>query len=264
MKNLLIVILCLLPAFMLFGQRVERIVNLIQTGNIDQARQEVENMSETANPPAKLFLQGLLATDGPSAGKLYEKLLETYPDYSHCDYVQFRLSQLKYACGLYISTQKELKHLILKYPNSGFIQKSYYWIGRCFLALQQPDSAAVYFKKVTALNKRTAISLLAESALDSTVAEKNATSTPEETDSAIAIKKWTIQVGAFSRRQAALTTKSFFEHRGCNVKLGRKQKDGRILHLVWVGTFSSRKEARNYGNTLKRKYGTISIPVVMK
>lgn len=254
---ILIIFFCL--SSILTAQTVERIVGLIQQGEIDRARTEVEKLSDTDQPGEKLLLRGLLATDGVVAEKLYERLCETYPDYKNCDFARFRLAQLKYARGLYISAKTEFERLISTYPESGYVPQSYYWIGRCLQALGDSDAAVTWFEKASsASHSGTVTARMAETVLDSL---KRAPATAEQPPAAeerheAAQESWTVQVGAFSRRQHAMLRKSFFEQRGYNVRLSSKIKDGQTLYLVWIGQFDNRKSAWDFGETLKKKFDT--------
>ncbi|MBN2416571.1 tetratricopeptide repeat protein [bacterium] len=245
----------------LAAQNVERIASLIQRGEIARARAEVETLSDTDKPGEKLFLRGLLATDGLEAETLYEQLCRTYPDYDNCDFARFRLAQLKYARGLYISAKTEFERLITSYPESRYIPQSHYWIGRCLQALGDDDAAVGWFEKASdASFSGPETARMAESALDS-LKRSPAAPAPERLSRdgeqrEAARESWTVQVGAFSRRQHAILRKSFFEQRGYEVRLGSKERDGQTLYLVWIGEFDNRQSAWNFGEALKKKYDT--------
>lgn len=258
-------VLIFLCAGSLAAQNVERIAGLIQQGEIDQARRQVELLDDAQRADEKLFLRGLLATDGLEAERLYTSLCADYPDYSHCDFARYRLAQLKYARGLYISAKTEFRKLVEDYPGSGYAPKSYYWMGRCLQALNQPDSAQVLFQQASAASHLgTETSELARAALDSMDPGRESAPRPDTDTAPVTTapdadgrtQEWTVQVGAFSSRQRAVLQKSFFENRGFEVMLSSKVRDGTTLYLVWTGSFTSRQDAWNYGEKLKKQYGT--------
>jgi len=194
----------------------------------------------------------LLSTDGDSAATTYEQFLKTYPHSRYSDDILFRLAQLKYAQGLYKTAQNRFRLLLKEYPRSPLHQKCHYWIGLCFQAMEQTDSAAFRFRKVLDEFAYTDLSQIAEK--DLRTLENNKSPQVEEI-TPTSTTRHAVQIGAFSHQTNALLRKSFFERKGYRVDLRTKMKGGEILYLIWVGSLKTREEAREFGERLRKRYG---------
>ena len=134
--------------------------------------------------------------------------------------------------------------------------RAYYWMGRSYQALGLTDSAALAYDQVIRDNSSSALSGKARQALSGLGADAPNPHHVTDAPTAEPAKPWTVQVGAFSNQARAIYKKSFFEDRGYTGQLGSKVRDGVTLHLVWIGTYRTRDEARRLGEELRRKYGT--------
>jgi len=72
---------------------------------------------------------------------------------------------------------------------------------------------------------------------------------------------YAVQVGAYTALENATKQKSFFEELGYSVEIRNKVRDGKTMHLVWVGDFATYGEAQKLSETLQTKY-TIDALVV--
>ena len=258
MKNFYIKLLLFifLPLTIATSQTTSQILKLIREGHIEEARNILSRMKGAEQPDKLLFLKGLLSTDGDTASAYYEKLLKLYPESQYSDDAYFRLSQLKYAQGLYKTAQKMFTRLLIKYPHSSLRQECHYWIGLCYQAAGQTDSAAFQFQKVVKDFPATELSQIARKDLNSL---SSSLSRKQNTEREPPISKpktlYAVQVGAFTYQANALFRKSFFEREGYQVKLRTKIRNGKALYLVWVGSFSTMEEAKKLGEKLKKHYG---------
>jgi len=242
-----------LPLTVATSQTTSQIVRLIREGHIEEARNILSRMKGAVKQPDKLlFLKGLLSTNTDTASAYYGKLLKLYPESQYCDDAYFRLSQLKYAQGLYKTAQKMFARLLIKYPHSSLRQECHYWIGLCYQATGQTDSAAFQFQKVVKDFPATELSQIARKDLNSLSRKQNTERKPP-----ISKPKtlYAVQVGAFTYQANALFRKSFFEREGYQVELRTKIRNGKALYLVWVGSFSTMEEAKKLGEKLKKHYG---------
>ncbi len=244
-------LLFILGSNLLRGQTINSVVELVQQGHIAEARSLIEKMAPDNSPAETLFLQALLTIQADSAAVLYYKLLTDYPSFSYSDFALLRLGHLAYARGLYQQARSRYIGLREHFPGSGHIQESWYWLGRCYLALGQRDSAGLAFREAAYRYTVNQISELAAAALDSLGGRFGPGDQPQESG-----QEWVVQVGAFSQQQRALLRKSFFEQKGYQVRLATKRKDDVLLYLVWIGSFTDSEEARKFGDQLKKKYGT--------
>lgn len=247
----LIFLLC--PLALVQGQNYSDIITLIQNGQTHEARQLLLQIDENQKmTDSFLFLQGSLSTNGDSAVACYEELIQTYPESPYSDDALFKLAQLKYAQGLYLTSQKQFTQLVRDYPRSGLHQQCTYWIGLCYQATGKIDSAQIQFQKALRDFPPTTLSSIIQQDLNGF--EKRQSS---EMESAVQTPTITyaVQVGAFTHQNNALLRKSFFENEGYQVNLRTKRIEGMTYYLVWIGSFSSDMEARAFGEQLKVKYG---------
>lgn len=239
----------------LHAQTSPDFIELIETGKTGEAKARLTQMEKDNRFPEQvLFLKGLLTADGDSAVHVYERFLMLYPKSRFCDEALYRISQYKYAKGLYQSALRPLVQLVKKFPNSPIMEKSLYGIALCHLNLNQSDSAVVYFKKIM---DRSSDSDVARSARIQLVSLQGGVQPlPEAIDSTVAsAPRFAVQVGAFSNQTNAVLRKSFFERAGYPVELRTKKRDDEILYLVWIGTYATMEEAQKTGEELKNKYG---------
>ncbi len=53
----------------------------------------------------------------------------------------------------------------------------------------------------------------------------------------------------------------FFQAEGYDAEIRRKDRDGRTLHIVWVGSFATLEEARKLTQHLQARYNISSFVV---
>ncbi len=245
-------LILLFPLLMALGQNDTDIINLIEKGQTEKAGQLLFQIDEDQiEPDLRLLLQGWLSTNGDSAITRYERLIRTYPNSQFSDDALFKLAQLKYAQGLYITAQKQFSQLMINHTRSGLHQHCIYWIGMCYKATGKMDSAQIQFQKALKEYPTTALSSIIQKDLTALEEEQsaemeNASQTPTIT--------YAVQIGAFTHQNNALIRSQFFEDKGYQVGLRTKHQDGTTYYLVWIGSFDSDSEARAFGEELKRKW----------
>ncbi|HHS13495.1 MAG TPA: tetratricopeptide repeat protein [bacterium] len=242
--------LCLacLIAVPVCAQSVSDILTLTRQGRLAEARQMLTSM-ESSGAESHLFLHGLLCTDGDSAAAYYDKLIKTDKNNPYSDLALFRLGQLSYAKGLYHQSLQLFNSLIRIYPSSTFHPRTFYQIGMCHSALNQPDSALHVFQKIRNEYPHSDVAALAG---DVIAGIQHAHS--EDGDKQPVSFRFSVQVGAFTRHSNALLRKSFFENKGYEVALRTKTVNNQLFYLVWVGSYASQEEARSAGESLKRRF----------
>ena len=246
-----LVILCVLASAGM-AQSITDVADLIRQGRMEEARSFIHNLDRNAeDPEAVLFLRGMVASNGESAVDFYNQLLRDFAGSRFADDALLRLAQIKYAQGLYRSSNNHFLRLIREFPRSPHQQTVHYWVGLCYLNTDQADSASVYLRYTIDDFSRTDLTDLSGEELRNL--EKQTTSDDEET--AEPSLRYAVQVGAFANQTNALLRKSYFEQRGHHVDLRTKVREGQTLYLVWVGSFGSREDAYRFGEELKRKYG---------
>jgi len=254
MRNdiLRVLLILLYPLISVQGQDYADIIDLIQKGQTHKAKQLLLQIDENQKKTDSfLFLQGSLSTDGDSAITCYEQLMGTYPNSPYSDDALFRLAQLQYARGLYLTSQKQFSRLLNEYPHSGLHQQCSYWIGLCYQALGKTDSARIQFQKALENFPTTGLSSTIQQ--DLTTLE-NRQSAEVEKSTQTPTTQYAVQVGAFTHQNNALLRSRFFENEGYQVSLRTKRIEGITYYLVWIGSFNNELEARIYGEQIKKRY----------
>jgi len=253
MKILILICLCVVVPGSSTSQSVNDIIVKIRNGRVREAKSLLIQL-EKSNPDRDyiLFLHGLVSVNGDTAAQYYQNLLSKFPESGYCDDAHFRIGQYRYVRGLYQQAREEFSHILNRYKDSPLGLHAHYWIGLCYQATNQPDSAQAQFQKVKEISSSDDLIHLANQALEGTAVQKPVLVNSSKDEKRI---RYAVQVGAFSRQTNALLRKSFFENKGYQVDLRTKTKDNTLLYLVWVGSFPSAEEARQFGMNLKKKFG---------
>lgn len=250
------ILICLLFSFSRnsWSQSVNDIIREIREGRVKEAKSLLLQL-EQLNPDKDyiLFLHGLVSVNGDTATRYYEDLLTKFPGSGYCDDAHFRIGQYHYVRGLYRQALKDFNQIIQKYENSPLHPHAHYWIGLCYQATDQADSAQIRFQRVKDLSGSDDLIHLADLALEGIPALGPVSDTTTEIEESTI--RYAVQVGAFSQQTNALLRKSFFESKGYQVDLRTKVKDNTLLYLVWIGSFPTAEEARQFGMDIKNKYG---------
>jgi tetratricopeptide (TPR) repeat protein len=278
MKSVIFMLLTITSV--VWAQSVPDIILMIQQGRLTEAQNALEQLeSSTRQKDSVLFLKGLIAKDADEAAKYYQNLIQSYPSSQYTQKAVFRLAQMKYAQGLYRTALLLFLKVRDNDHQSAILQESQYWAGLCYMAMKQSDSAVVQLRRVISEYPVREISRVAAQDLKSLGAplsdSEEATNQPSDqpappseelpevlSEPAVTSEKpsisYTVQVGAYSNPSNADARKQFFEAEGFTVQLSSKTRNGQTLYLVWVGSFSTENEAREFIKSLREKYGTSS------
>ncbi len=217
-------------------------VKMLEQGRADQVKSDLSSLiTKYQNHPGVMYLQARLANDGVEAMKMYQGILDNFPQSEWADDALYYTYQYYYSLGLYRTADLKLQQLKKNYPNSPYVK------GKTASKPLPPDEAV---PKVT-------------STTPSPAPEKPLAPQSEGTMEADAAQgAYAIQVGAFSTLSNAEKLKSFFEDLNYPVEIQNKVRGGRSLFLVWVGSFNTAEEAKKFGTEVKSKHQIESIVVM--
>ena len=280
MKSVIFTVITLIACSAASAQSVPEIVSMIQQGRLTEAQNALNELeSGSDEKDSILFLKGLITKDAGDAAEYYQKLILTYPGSQYTQKALFRLGQMKYAQGLYRTALLLFKKVRDNDRQSVIMQESLYWAGLCNMAMKQSDSAVVQLRRVISefpvreISKAAAQDLKSMGVNSSFSSDRAADSPPDQTASRDGISvqppapenkpdetsiSYTVQVGAYSNPANADAREQFFEGEGFTVHRSSKTVNGQTLYLVWVGSFGSENEAREFSRSLREKYGTSS------
>jgi len=254
MKRIIIHTILLLFATGLFAQdrTSSDYRTLLQEGRFTDARAVIERLTMDGETSDELlYLKALLSLDANTASTLYHRLIEQHPQSVYNDNALFRLAQLNYAQGLYQTSLNSFSRVLEDHPQSSFNIKCYFWIGLCYQAIGQLDSASTYFQLTSDYSQSPDLANLAKNELNRIQNEVIETDLPDQSQTS---PKYSVQVGAFTNQVNALNNKDFYEKEGYSVRFGSKMKNGRQMYLVLLGSFETREEARKFGELILKKY----------
>jgi hypothetical protein len=120
--------LCVLVPHRLVAQQateaepdIRRRIVMIQRGEGDQVKAELPDLlTRYQNHPGVMFLQGMLTTDGGQASKVYQTVVDNFPDSEWADDALYKLYQYYYSLGLYKTGDAKLAQLKDQYPLSPY------------------------------------------------------------------------------------------------------------------------------------------------
>ncbi len=219
-------------------EQVIQFIKLIEQGETDRVLTESASLfSKSPNHPGVLFLQGRLAEDGIEAVKVYQTILDNFPNSEWADDALYYTYQYYYAIGLYRTAELKMAQLKKNYPDSPYLTV------KSSEAKQQPEKIATPAPVI-------------EQPPPPPVTE-----TKKPAIEPISSAVYTIQVGAFSTLENAEKLKSYFVNLNYDVEIANRVRAGKKLFLVWVGNFQTAEEAVKLAFDIKQKYNIEAITV---
>jgi tetratricopeptide (TPR) repeat protein len=213
----------------LYSQDVNIIPYLkqIENGKADEVRNKLTDlMNENPGSPSIMFLDGVLTENGQQAVVVYQKIVDEYPESKYADAALYRIYSYYYALGLYESANKELSQLMNDYPESPYIK-----IAKQNQLPLNPEITQEEGEVVL---------------VDTT--QQKATELPGED------YNFTIQAGAFSKKENADNLLIEFEKSGIYSEVKEKLVAGTIFHVVYVGRFITENDAMNFSKTINDRF----------
>jgi cell division septation protein DedD len=229
---------------------IQRRLELIEQGQGESVRAELPTLMATyQNNAGVLYLQGVLTSDGGEAAKTYQSIADNFPRNEWADDALYRLYQYYYSIGLYKTADQKLRQLKELYPFSSYASED----------AAELEKKAIREEKQAAAEKPP---VEEKAAPDEklVVEEKPVQVRRRETGKNIA-SIFTIQVGAFSTYQNAEALREKFVKEGYAASIFTKVSGERKLHMVRVGEFTTRNEAKSFSAEVKKKFSLDSIVV---
>ncbi len=219
---------------------VERYVAMVNSGQVDEVRSELPSLlSKYPNNPGVLYVQALVTTEGSDAVRIYQSIVDNYPQSEWADAALYRVYQFYYALGLYRTAELKMNQLKKEYPQSKYLKEG-----------EEPDTRNLPEEPVAS----------APALPTSRPPAANATPSPKTTSSSLRVQ-YVLQVGAYTAQANAERQKRFFETLGYPVEIISKAKGNRPLFLVWLGNFASYDEAKAESAKIREKHNIGSIVI---
>lgn len=192
----------------------------IESGNVEKVKEDLVDLKEDhPNDPSILFLDGVLTENGQQAVVIYQKIVDDYPRSKYADAALYRIFSYYYALGLYETAKEKLKLLINNYPASPYIK----------------------IAEQSVLPSGETISVDEEPIDDGeTQPEQN--------------YQFTIQAGAFTNFENAVSLKNDLEKSGILARIAEKNVGGTTFHIVYAGQFVTYEDAENFLQVMNTKF----------
>jgi tetratricopeptide (TPR) repeat protein len=227
---------------------------ILTTSSVEGFREEVRAyIAKNKGTPLSVYLDALSQTDASVAVEKYRQLTTVYPNSEYADRAQLRVAQYYFSRGLYVAARKHFLELVEKYPKSPHLEEALYFAAAGLHASGTYDSAASEFKNLLMQypNSRF-VSLIKEDLQESNYSVDSADNKNTKLDPR---GKYSLQIGAFSQVNNALTLKNYCTKLGFPAEVREKQESRSNVYLVWLGSFETQEDAERFGETFKREHG---------
>jgi len=194
----------------------------IESGNVEEVKEDLVDLkNEYPDDPSVMFLDGVLTENGQQAVVIYQGILDNFPQSKYADAALYRIFSYYYALGLYETAKEKLKLLIINYPASPYIK----------IAEQNvlPGGENI-------------------SVTEETSVEQNGQTLPEQN------YNFTIQAGAFTNFENAVSLKNDLEKAGILARIGDKNVGGTTFHIVYAGQFITNEDAEEFLKIINTKF----------
>lgn len=196
----------------------------IEAGGKAEAASKLNSLkTQYPNSSALLYLEGLLTEDGDKAFQIYKSLLDKYPNSKYADDAIYRIYNYFYAIDNYDNANHYLNRLKTEYSESPYIKLT---------------------EKVVFSTGNT-----------STVKPGDSKTEPKVKEKTVQVDyKYTIQAGAFTRKENAIKLKTDLDKAGYTSQLVEKSVGGSLFHVVYVGKFTNDEEAKSFLGLINSKF----------
>ena len=218
MFNRIIITLILISSLSL-AQRVNIVpqLKMIEAGDLDEVRSDLLELKQnSAADPNVIFLEAVLTENGEQSQKFYELIYNNFPNSQFADAALFRGFSYYYALGLYKRAEELKDRLKKEYPNSPYLKST----DRNFPSVDEMIIVDSTPYKIKGKDDN----------------------------------QFTVQAGAFSNFNNAEELKKKFLKDGLNSKIIAKRVNNLQLHIVTVGSFSTKEHANTFLNVLQKDY----------
>jgi tetratricopeptide (TPR) repeat protein len=229
---------------------VRKRLDFIYNGQAERVRIELPSLQKQyPNDPGVAYLDAILTTDGVTAVKKFQAIVDESPQNEWADDALYKVYQYYYSVGLYKTADQKFQQLKEQYPNSLYV-----------VGLAQEQKPNPVQQKAPVETKKSDTVETKPPALP-TAAEPPATTVTDTPAVAVSVGKFAVQAGAFSTEKNAQKQVDFFASIGRKAMIGTKLSNGRTLYLVSIEGFTNEQDARNVIAELKSKYNIETIIV---
>jgi cell division septation protein DedD len=230
---------------------VRRRLDFIYNGQAERVRIELPSLQKQyPNDPGVGYLDAILTTDGVTAVKKFQTIVDQFPQNEWADDALYKVYQYYYSVGLYKTADQKFDQLKQQYPSSLYV------VGAA--QVQKP----VPVKQEPPVETKKLDTVETKPAEQPATIEPPKTEAPDSAAQAARISKLAVQTGAFSAEKNAQKQVDFFATIGKKAIIATRFSGKKTLYVVSIGGFSNEQDARSFIAELKSKYNIESIIVV--
>lgn len=229
---------------------IRQYLSMIESGQADEVRSQLPSlMAKYPKNPGVIYLQGVLTTDGAEAVRIYQGIVDNYPNSEWADDALFKVYKFYQAIGLNRTAELKLTQLRTNYPNSKYLA-----------GLAAADTKPTEAEHEPAQQPPAAKPKIEEQ--PTSPAPREPVNEEELRMPPVQAGKFALQVGAYSTQQNADRQRSFFEYHHYPAEIVRKMSGARELFCVYVGRFATESEAKKTGEEIRSSFNINYIVVV--
>ncbi len=240
---------------------VHTYVDQVTAGNVDEAKRELPALqSKYPDDPGVLYLQALLTTDGSSAVRVYQSIVDNHPKSEWADAALYKVYQFYYSLGLYKTADLKMAQLQRDYPDSKYLK------GQPGIAeVSQPpathDTVAPVPVATTTTTPTTSPAGDEHAVVPPTTPVNPPAQAKEPAPRITPSTGYALQVGAFASETNADRLRRAVEAQGYHVEIVPRPHGDKMMYHVWVGNYPTEAEARAAAAEMRSKHSMDAILV---
>lgn len=223
-KFFFILILLLIPVVPAQELDITPQLKKIEAGDKDEVQKTIPSLKKNyPNSSSVMYLDALLTEDGEKAFQLYKAVVDKLPKSKYADDAVYRMFAYSYAIDELEKSETYRTQLKTDYPESPY-------------------------------NKLTEKVVFVDASKVKVKTEENKHIRQNEEKTNLKDYKFTVQAGAFARKENAIQLKSDFDKAGYSSQLIEKSIGGSLFHVVHVGKFKTDEEAKSFLTLINSKF----------
>ena len=196
----------------------------IEAGDKDEVQKTIPSLKKNyPNSSSVIYLDALLTEDGEKAFQLYKSVVDKFPKSKYADDAIYRMFAYSYAIDELEKAETYRTRLNKDYPESPYNKLT----------------EKVVFTNVSKVKVKT---------------EENKPIQKNEEKTNLKNYKFTVQAGAFTRKDNALKLKADLDKAGYTSNIIEKSIGGSLFHVVYVGKFTTDEEAKSFLTLINSKF----------
>ena len=257
-KIIFIFVFSFFTSFLIAVPNLDGIIGDVISGNSLEAQQKIQALlDDYPNNGDVLYLQALLISDGNDALEIYKKIYKRHKNNKYADDAVMKIGEYYYVSGLYIQAAEWFKKIHMYYRKSEHLENGINLFLKCLIIAGSNDTASSYSQTFNTIFPKVKIDNRISESLKFSTDDIGCTgcNVIEEIKQENKKKQFTIQVGAYSKRENAELAMYNLRSVGYPSRIYDVRKKNKILHTVRCGFYEDRKSAEKIKKRLRIHLG---------